>query len=390
VAATITTDGRLHSLGDEVPSMAPTASAELAVVVPTFNESLNVAELLRRVAIVLHGVRWELVFVDDDSPDGTAGVVRALAQRDPRVRVVHRLGRRGLASACIEGVMSTSAPFVAVMDADLQHDEALLPRMLAALKGDAIDLVIGSRYVAGGGVGGWDESRRAKSALATRLAHKVLPMPVADPMSGFFMARREVVEARASKLSPVGFKILLDLLTADPAPLRIVELPYQFRNRAAGESKLDAGVAWDFLMLMGDRLLGRYVPARFLAFAAVGGTGVLVHFAILSILLKVLLVPFAWAQGVATAATMVFNFAVNNVLTYRDRKLKGVAWWGGLLSFVAVCSVGAAANVGVASYLFEHSTAWALAGLAGILVGAVWNYAVTGAYTWGRTRRRAA
>lgn len=286
--------------------------------------------------------------------------------------------------------MATSAPFVAVMDADLQHDEALLPRMLAALKGETVDLVIGSRYVAGGGVDAWDESRRAKSRLATRLAHRVLPVPVADPMSGFFMARREVIEARAGRLSAVGFKILLDLLTADPAPLRIVELPYQFRNRVAGESKLDAGVAWDFVMLLGDRLLGRYVPVRFLAFAAVGGTGVLVHFAILTVLLKALAVPFAWAQGVATAATMVFNFAVNNALTYRDRKLKGAGWWGGLLSFVAVCSVGAAANVGVASYLFEHQTAWALAGLAGILVGAVWNYAVTGAYTWGRTRRRSA
>ncbi len=390
MAATMTTDGRLQARGTGVPVASPAAPAELAIVVPTYNESQNVAELVRRVAAGLDGVAWELVFVDDDSPDGTAGVVRALAQRDARVRVVHRLGRRGLASACIEGVMATSAPFVAVMDADLQHDEALLPRMLAALKREAVDLVIGSRYVAGGSVDAWDESRRAKSRLATRLAHRVLPAPVADPMSGFFMARREVIEQRAGRLSAVGFKILLDLLTADPTPLRIVELPYQFRNRIAGESKLDSGVAWDFVMLLADRLLGRYVPARFLAFAAVGGVGVLVHFAILTLLLKALSVPFAWAQGVATAATMVFNFAVNNALTYRDRKLKGAGWWGGLLSFVAVCSVGAAANVGVASYLFEHDTMWALAGLAGILVGAVWNYAVTGAYTWGRSRRRSA
>jgi dolichol-phosphate mannosyltransferase len=390
MAATVTKDGRLLTRGIGAPFVSPGEPAELAVVVPTFNESQNVAELLRRVATALEGVSWELVFVDDDSPDGTARVARAFARRDARVRVVHRLGRRGLASACIEGVMATSAPFVAVMDADLQHDESLLPRMLAALKGEEVDLVIGSRYVAGGDVGAWDESRRAKSRLATRLAHRVLPVPVADPMSGFFMARREVIEARAGRLSAVGFKILLDLLTADPAPLRIVELPYRFRNRVAGESKLDAGVAWDFVMLLGDRLLGRYVPVRFLAFAAVGGTGVLVHFAILTVLLKALTVPFAWAQGVATAATMVFNFAVNNALTYRDRKLKGAGWWVGLLSFVAVCSVGAAANVGVASYLFEHDTAWALAGLAGILVGAVWNYAVTGAYTWGRSRRRPA
>jgi dolichol-phosphate mannosyltransferase len=365
-------------------------AAELAIVIPTFNESLNVGPLVETVARSLSGIPWEIVFVDDDSPDGTATTVRRLAALDPRVRVVQRIGRRGLASACIEGILATAAPFVAVMDADMQHDEALLPRMLEALRDRRADLVIGSRYVDGGGVGDWGEDRQAKSRLATRLAQRLLPAPVADPMSGFFMARREVLEARVRKLSGIGFKILLDLLTADRAPLRVMEIPYQFRNRRAGESKLDTAVAWDFLMLLTDRLFRGWIPARFVAFAAVGGIGVLVHFVILSAALQGVAAPFAWAQGTATLVTMVFNFGVNNALTYRDQKLRGARWWTGLLSFMLVCSVGAAANVGVASYLFEHDTMWALAGLAGILVGAVWNYAVTGAYTWGRTRRRAA
>jgi dolichol-phosphate mannosyltransferase len=208
-------------------------------------------------------------------------------------------------------------------------------------------------------------------------------------MSGFFMTRRDVYEERIRGLSGLGFKILFDLLTASDRPIRILEVPYQFRNRFAGESKLDVAVAWEFLMLLVDRWVGRWVPARFVAFACVGGAGVAVHFAVLALALKVVGLPFVVAQTGATALSMIFNFGVNNALTYRDRKLSGRRWWGGLLSFMLVCSVGAAANVGVAAFLFEHRAAWALAGLAGILVGAVWNYAVTGAYTWGGKARTA-
>lgn len=372
---------------------APRASAqpaELSIVVPTFNESANVAELVARLGRVLDGVAWEVVFVDDDSPDGTAAAVRSLARRDPRVRVLQRIGRRGLSSACIEGMLATAAPYVAVMDADLQHDEALLPQLLEAVRTGRAEVAIGSRYVRGGGVGTWDASRQRASRLATRLARHVLPADVADPMSGFFLLKREVLETRVRGLSAVGFKILLDLLTAPGPGVRVVELPYTFRNRVAGESKLDALVAWDFLMLISDRAFGRWVPARFVAFAAVGGVGVGVHFVILSALLIGAGAPFAWAQAVATVMTMVFNFAVNNGLTYRDRRLRGARWWLGLASFMAACSIGAVANVGIASYLFDHVTGWAVAGVAGILVGAVWNYAVTSAYTWGRGAARAA
>ena len=361
---------------------AATAGTELSVVVPTYREAGNVEALVRLLDTALAGLRWEVVFVDDDSPDGTADLVRQVAQRDARVRVVHRLGRRGLSSACIEGMLATASPYVAVMDADLQHDETLLPKMLEVLRAGEADVVIGSRYVDGGGLGGWDVSRAQMSQTATRLSRMVLPTPVADPMSGFFMLPRAVFLDRARGLSGIGFKILLDLLTARPTPLRIRELPFTFRTRVAGESKLDSSVAWDFLMLVGDRLVGRYVPFRFVAFAFVGGVGVLVHFSILTTLLKGLSLPFTTAQGVATVFAMVFNYAVNNLLTFRDRRLKGWRWLTGLLSFMLACSVGALANVGIAAYLFKQDYQWALAALAGILIGAVWNYAITSAYTW--------
>lgn len=362
--------------------------AALSIVVPTFCELDNVAELVRRLEVSLVAIDWEVIFVDDDSPDGTAEQVRSLAAADPRVRCIQRIGRRGLSSACVEGLLSSSAPFIAVMDADLQHDEAVLPQMLAALQADDVDIVVGSRYVAGGCVGAWDGRRVAISRLATWISHLVVPAGLHDPMSGFFMLKRSVFLRCVRQLSGLGFKILVDLFASSPQPLRFKEVPVTFRARVAGESKLDSQAAWDYAMLLLDKLVGHVVPVRFVAFALVGGLGVLVHMAVLALLHKGSGAPFATGQAVATGVAMVFNFAVNNAITYRDRRLTGRAWVRGLLSFVAVCSVGALANIGVANYLFGRDGGWVLAALSGILVGAVWNYAVTSVYTWGKAVRR--
>ena len=368
----------------------PASPLKLSIVVPTFNERDNVLELVRRLERCLEGRAWEVVFVDDDSPDGTAALVRRLARDNARVRCVQRVGRRGLSSACVEGILASAAPFVAVMDADLQHDEALLPQMLDVLEQGGTDLVIGTRYSGGGGVGDWDASRARMSRLATGLSRLVVPASVSDPMSGFFALRRETFEASMRDLSSIGFKILLDIIASAPAPLRIRELPYQFRTRHAGESKLDSQAVWEYLMLLADKLIGRYIPVRFVAFAAIGGFGVLVHFAVLALVFGSLGASFAAGQTAAALVAMTSNFVLNNALTYRDRRLRGWGILRGWLSFTLVCSIGLLANVGVASYLFASDAAWALAALAGIAVGAVWNYAVTATYTWRRAERAAA
>jgi len=357
----------------------------LSIVVPTFNEAGNVGELARRVESVLGPAGWELLFVDDDSPDGTAARVRSLARSDSRIRCLQRVGRRGLATACAEGMLATAAPVIAVMDADLQHDEAALPRLLDAVAGGA-DVAVATRYANGGSTGDWSDSRAQMSRVATRASRVVLHQPVSDPMSGFFALRREVLEETVHSLSGLGFKVLLDIIASASRPLNVVEVPYQFRQRQAGESKLDETVVWEFGMLIADKLIGRWIPVRFLAFCIIGGLGVFVHMAVLAVLLKGLAVAFTPAQAVATGAAMVFNFALNNVLTYRDRRLRGLRWWRGLVSFMVACSIGALANVGIATYLFEQRTQWALAALAGVMVGAVWNYAVTRMYTWGDRR----
>lgn len=355
---------------------------ELAVIIPTYNEAGNVAEITRRIEASLQGVAWEILFVDDDSPDGTAEQVRQLARQDSRIRLLRRVGRRGLSSACIEGMLATTAPYLAVIDADLQHDETKLPRMLERLKAENLDLVVGSRYVLGGSVGDWNERRQAMSRFASRLAQRLIKADLADPMSGFFLLRAPVLADCVQALSGVGYKILLDIFASSPRPLRFAEIPYGFRQREVGESKLDNAVLWEYVLMLLQKLIGPRIPVRFIAFSLIGGSGILVHLSVLWLLNQLLGASFLIGQTVATLVAMTTNFFLNNILTYRDMRLHGRQLIWGWFSFVLACSIGAIANVGIATYLFEGDSGWVLSALAGILVGAVWNYAVTAVYTW--------
>ncbi len=365
------------------PDAAPAAAPRLSVVIPCYNERPNVRRLVARLERALAGLAWEAVFVDDDSPDGTAEEVRALAREDPRVRGLLRVGRRGLASAVIEGALSSSADYVAVIDGDLQHDESRLPAMLAALEGGA-DVAVGSRYVAGGDAsglaGGW---RQRLSRAGTGLVQSTLPVPLGDPMSGLFALRQPLFRALAPRLTGQGFKILLDLLLSSPAPLRVAEVPVRFFSREEGASKLDVLVLLQFAGLLLDKRLGGRVPLRFVAFAAVGLLGVGVNVAVLAIGRRLGL-RFELAQVVGTLVAMVANFQLNNVVTYRDQRLRGVALWRGLALFMAVCAVGAVANIGIAQVLYRVRSGWNVAGTVGAAIGVVWNYAVSATLVWRR------
>jgi dolichol-phosphate mannosyltransferase len=360
---------------------------ELTVVVPCYNERANVEPLIRKLNAALAGIAWEAVYVDDNSPDGTAAEVRRIAQTDPRVRCIRRIGRRGLASAVIEGALSSSAPFIAVMDGDLQHDETRLPDMLASLRGGACDLAVGSRHVAGGDSAGLSSRfRHSLSDLGIWLAQAFLPVSLSDPMSGFFMLPRPLFEQLAPRLTGQGFKILLDLVMSAPAPLRVAEIACRFHPRLAGESKLDVLVLAQFAGLLLDKVFGGLLPLRFLTFCLVGALGVAVHLAVLTLAREVGGIEFSIAQAAATVVAMVFNFQLNNQITYRDQRLRGPLLWRGLLVFMLVCGVGAIANIGIANTLYEnHAAAWTLAGAIGAAIGVVWNYAVSSTLVW-RTR----
>ena len=378
------------------PVAAETAAAsgrggpELCVVVPTFNERDNVDILIQRLDRALQGIDWEVVFVDDDSSDGTAQHVRALAERDRRTRCIRRIGRRGLSSACIEGMLSTSAPLIAVIDGDLQHDESLLPRMRDTLKQqvgreDTADVVIASRYVASGSPEGLSSDRRKRlSIFGARLARRLVKADVADSVSGFFMLRRELLDEVAPRLSGIGTKILIDILASATRPLRVVELPYRFRPRDRGQSKLDAFTKIEYLLLLAEKLSHRYFPHRMLLFGIVGATGIIVNLAVLRLLLIVSDMGFTAAESIATLVAMISNFFLNNMLTYRDCRLVGWQAVRGLVSFMALCGLGALVNIAVAGDVYLLTDMWLVAGIAGAAVGALLNYALTSIFTWGR------
>lgn len=370
--------GRIVAQG-EAPDARP---LEFAVIIPTRNEAANVDMLLAKLEEALSSLSWEAIFVDDDSPDGTAEHVRAIARRDRRVRVVHRVGRRGLSSAVLEGMLATAAPVLAVIDGDLQHDEALLPRLYAAVAGGR-DLAVATRYGDGGGTGDWMAGRVRVSRIATRVAAILTPTPLSDPMSGFFAVSRDVVMAALPRLSGGGFKILLDLAASSPRRLDIVELPYVFRPRLAGSSKLDLMAGAEYAKLLLDKTVGRLLPTRLLLFLAVGALGLVVHLGVLG-LLTAIGIGFASAQAAAVATAIAFNFNLNNLFTYADRRLTGRRYLTGLAGFYAVCLVGAVANVGIGTWVHEASYTWWAAGVAGAIVGAVWNFAASSVVTWRR------
>ncbi len=365
------------------PPPVLTGAPELTVVVPCYNERPNVAPLVEKLATALRGVAWEVLFVDDDSPDGTAAEVQRIAAGDTRVRCIRRIGRRGLASAVIEGALASSAPFVAVMDGDLQHDETQLPQMLDRLRAGACDLAVATRYAAGGDSKGLASPwRQWLSEGGIQLARRFVPVRLSDPMSGFFMLPRALFERLAPSLTGQGYKILLDIVLSAPPGLRVVEIPSHFRERAAGKSKLDVLVLAQFAGLLLDKLLGGVVPLRFLAFASVGALGVLVHLTVLTLAIEAAGVRFGVAQMVATLVAMVFNFQLNNQITYRDQRLRGPHLWRGLVLFMLVCGVGAIANIGVARALYWEHEGWTFAGATGAVIGVVWNYAVSATLVW--------
>ncbi len=373
----------MNVASEQARPLLPLGPPVLSVIVPCFNERPNVVPMIAKLDAALAGMAWEVIYVDDNSPDGTTQEVRRIAHDDRRVRCIRRIGRRGLASAVIEGALSSSADYVAVIDGDLQHDETRLPVMLAALRTGAHDMAVASRHVDGGDNAGLSGRwRHALSDGGIKLAQAFLPVRLNDPMSGFFMLPRPLFEDLAKGLNGQGFKILVDLVLSSPHPLRVVEIPAQFRERVAGESKLDALVMMQFGGLLLDKVFGGLLPLRFFSFALVGILGVIVHLFVLGLLRHLTTLGFEVEQAIATAVSMVFNFQLNNAITYRDQRLKGPRLWRGLLLFMVVCGFGAVANVGIAQVLYEQHTTWTVAGTIGALIGVVWNYAVSSTLVW--------
>jgi dolichol-phosphate mannosyltransferase len=369
-------------------SAVETGVLELAVVIPTYNEEANVRGIVERLDRVLAGISREIIFVDDDSPDGTSETVRDIARNRRDVRIIRRIRRRGLASACLEGILSTGAPYVAVMDGDLQHDESILPKMLLKAREGQLDIVVASRHTDGASMGDFAAERVRLSNLGLKLSRLVLRTTVSDPMSGFFLADRRFIDESIYRTSGVGFKLLVDLLASAQRPVKLTEVPYTFRSREAGQSKLDLMVGIEYISLVLDKLTGGLVPPRFVMFTIVGSTGVVLHLAALGLLYSYGHASFQTSQVAATLLAMTANFLLNNLFTYRDARLRGVRLLTGLLMFYAACAIGSAINLSVSGGLLRHGLPWILSGLVGLAISSVWNYGVTSVTTWRAKRQR--
>jgi len=360
----------------------------LAIIIPVLNEQGNIEPMVQALHAALHGINYEIIFVDDDSADGSVELLKQVSALDSHVRYIHRVGRRGLASACIEGMCSSPADYFAVMDGDLQHDEAILPQMLQSLQSGQADIAIGSRYVARGSVGEFNAFRQFVSKVATTISRVILKRTVLDPMSGYFMLSRQLFYRTVRSLSGKGFKILLDILASAPKDTKVTEIPFTFRSRQWGASKLDSAVVWEFLVLIFDKLVGGVIPAYLVLFAAVGVVGTVAHQLVLWVCFRLLGWPFDQSLVLAIALAVNINFVLNNMFTYHDRRLKGWAAFKGWISFILLCSLGAIINYVVAKYLKENladkNVSWNIGGLIGAVLAGIFNYSTTSIFTWNR------
>ena len=359
---------------------------ELTIVVPTLNEVGNIELLCNKIARALKEISWEIIFVDDNSTDGTKELLTHISNKHEHVSAIYRTDRKGLSSACIEGMLASKAPIVAVMDADLQHDEGLLPLMLAEFSTTSLDIAVASRFAAGAELGAFSAKRALLSNIGNFLSRLVIKVQLTDPLSGFFMLRTDVLKRLSQRLYGKGFKILLDIFASSNKPLNFVEVPLKFSTRHSGESKLDGTIALEFVGLLCHKLFGKIIPLRFILFCLVGLTGVGVHLMVLSSFHLFINTEFVWSQTIATYTAMTSNYFLNNSFTYRDKKLQGKRLIIGLLTFYLVCSAAAVLNVAFANLLYQSNIHWVIAGTAGAFIGAVLNYGLSSMFTWRKSK----
>lgn len=358
---------------------------QLTVIVPTFNEEGNVIPLYRELLKSLKNIKFEVLFVDDDSNDKTLEEITKLTQTYKNVRYIRRIDRRGLSSACIEGFASSNSNYLAVIDADLQHDPVSLKNMLAKIKAENLDIVVASRFRAGASVAGLSVARQELSKFGNLISSIVTGANLTDPLSGYFIITKQMINTLIHNLSGRGFKILLDIFSTArqlKIKLKYEEVNTNFRERLHGYSKLDILTLLEFLNLLLDKLIGRFIPVRFVLFTLVGSFGLALHMVILWIAMRLFGIEFTVSQTLATILVMTSNFFMNNIFTFRDRRLSGLKIIKGLLSFYAACSIGGLFNVLVATFLYERGIIWFIAGFLGCVVGSIWNYAISSFFTW--------
>lgn len=373
---------------------------QLSVITPTYCEAENVVPLLEALDAALTGIVYEVLVVDDDSPDGTWRVAEEYAERDPRVRVIRRFNTPGLSQAVMAGMAAAHGEVLAVIDADLQHDERILPQMMRTIVDGDADVVVGTRSGDDGSYGDFSPARRVISWFAALLARLFLRVPVSDPMSGYFALSRSTFNTYGPRVNPQGFKILLEFI-GRRSPLRVTEIGYHFRSRQRGETKLSPSVIRSYLLAVFELWLGRQVKGQFFLYALVGLSGVFVNLAVFGLGEAMgwgaIDLGFSedvrWSLLAGIQASVLSNFLLNNYFTFWERRFRGrqVIW--GFLLFEIVSLAGVVIHVSVFQFLDANGWGSDLLGdeaarlvhdLLGYSLALVSNYFLNVNYTWQR------
>lgn len=375
----------------------------VSVVTPTYNEADNVGPLVDALNVALAEVPHEIIVVDDNSPDRTWEVAERIAVSDPRVRVIRRFDQHGLSPAVMAGLGAARGEVLAVIDADLQHDESVLPEMVRRVQAGDADVVVGTRAAAGGSYGEWGAGRRLVSWVATLIARLLLRVPTTDPMSGFFAMSRTTFNELAPHINPQGFKILLEFIGRRRHPVRVDEVGFTFRNRTAGETKMSPSVIRSYLLAVVELWAGRQVKGQFVLYSLVGASGVVVNLIVFGIVEAIDLGSvdlgfderLRWSLLLGIEVSIIWNFALNNYFTFWERRFSGRKFLGGLAAFHFVSALGVVIHVSM--FQFLESTGWGFDAIGreparlvhdglGFLVALVSNYYLNVNYLWGRRR----
>ena len=357
---------------------------QVSIILPTYNERESLPILIENIFHVLkvYQKKFEVIVVDDHSPDKTYVVAREIARKKSWVRVIRRIHDKGLSSAILAGFSASKGDYLIAMDSDMQHDVAILPQMIQAFE-EKFDIVIGSRKVNGGGIENWTFIRKTISWVASSMAKLILPFDVQDPMSGYFGFTRHIFEKLSSSINPKGFKLLLEFIAISNG-LRIKEIGYIFRDRQFGKSKLSTGIIINYLIALYELTIGKFISLQLLKYAFVGLFGVAVNQLGLWFGIEHLNLPHVYALMVGIEFSIFTNFIFNNYWTFKDKQLSGFSHLlVGLIKFNIICLTGFVLNYSVALFLegkFEVSIYYG--NLVGIMISTMWNYIVNVKLTW--------
>lgn len=350
------------------------------IIIPTYHERDNIAPLLERIHAAVKGHDYRVLFVDDDSQDGTSELVAELSRKYP-VDIMVRKDKRGLASAVVDGITQAQGETLVVMDADLQHPPEVLPALLKKVD-EGFDMAIGSRYVPGGGCEGWGRLRRMISKGAIFIAHLLLPQTrkIKDPLSGLFAFKKKAIEG--VDLRPLGYKIILEVLI-EGRMKSVAEVPFKFVTRERGQSKLSAKQQVEFLKHTFSLMRRSGELARFVKFGLVGGSGIIVNEGLLWALTEFVGLPYTISSPIAVEASIISNFMLNDVFTFRDRRDRAGSGLIRFLKFNSVSLGGLVINVGtlwlLTTFLGVH---YLVSNLAGIFLAFLWNFLLNSWWTW--------